>query len=54
MSEKSIFEYIDNDPLVLITPVNPVSNKKARAYVYLDTGSDAVVIPKDLRVKLGL
>ena len=54
MSEKSIFEYIDNDPLVLITLVNPVSNEKKRAYAYLDTGSDAVVIPKDLWVKLGL
>ncbi|MCD4845367.1 MAG: hypothetical protein K8R25_12870 [Methanosarcinales archaeon] len=54
MSEKSIFEYIDNDPLVLITLVNPVSNEKARSYAYLDTGSDAVVIPKDLWVKLGL
>ncbi len=54
MSEKFIFEYIDNDPLVLITLVNPVSNEKARSYAYLDTGSDAVVIPKDLWIKLGL
>ncbi|KCZ72190.1 Retroviral aspartyl protease [Candidatus Methanoperedens nitroreducens] len=54
MSEKAIFEYIDNDPLILITLINPVSNKKARAYAYLDTGSDTVVIPRDLWIKLGL
>ena len=54
MSEKAVFDYIDNDPLVLITLINPLSNKKVRAYAYLDTGSDAVVIPKDLWVKLRL
>lgn len=53
MSETFI-DYIDNDPLVLITLINPVSNKKARAYAYLDTGSDTVVIPKDLWLKLEL
>ena len=51
MSE-TFFDYIDNDPLVLITLINPVSNKKVRAYAYLDTGSDTVVIPKDLWLKL--
>jgi len=51
MSETFI-DYIDNDPLVLITLINPVSNKKARAYAYLDTGLDTVVIPKDLWLKL--
>lgn len=53
MSE-TFFDYIDNDPLVLITLINPVSNKKAKAYAYLDTGSDTVVIPKDLWLKLEL
>ena len=53
MSETFI-DYIDNDPLVLITLINPVSNKKARAYAYLDTGSDTIVIPKDLWLKLEL
>lgn len=53
MSE-TFFDYIDNDPLILITLINPVSNKKARAYAYLDTGSDTVVIPRDLWLKLEL
>lgn len=53
MSE-TFFDYIDNDPLVLITLINSVSNKKAKAYAYLDTGSDTVVIPKDLWLKLEL
>lgn len=54
MSEKAVFDYIDNDPLVLITLINPLSNKKVRAYAYLDTGSDAVVIPRDIWLKLKL
>lgn len=54
MPEKAVFDYIDNDPLVLITLINTVSNKKAKAYAYLDTGSDTVVIPRDLWIKLGL
>ncbi|WP_440955021.1 aspartyl protease family protein [Methanosarcina sp. Mfa9] len=54
MSEETTFDYIDNDPLVPVTLINPVSNKKVNAYAYLDTGSDAVVIPKDLWLELGL
>ncbi len=54
MPEKATFDYIDNDPLVLVTLINPVSNKKLKAYAYLDTGSDTVVIPRDLWLKLGL
>lgn len=54
MTETVVFDYIDNDPLVLITLINPVSNKKAEAYAYLDTGSDAVVISRDLWLELGL
>ncbi len=54
MTETVVFDYIDNDPLVLITLINPVSNKKAEAYAYLDTGSDAVVIPRDIWLELGL
>ncbi len=54
MSEKNTFDYIDNDPLVRITLINPISNKRANAYAYLDTGSDALVVPKDIWLKLGL
>lgn len=54
MFEAASFDYIDNDPLVLITLINPVSKKKESAYAYLDTGSDAVVVPRDIWLKLGL
>ena len=54
MPEKNIFDYIDNDPLVRVTLINPTSNKKVNAYAYLDTGSDAIVVPRDLWLKLGL
>ncbi len=54
MLEEAVLDYIDDDPLVLITLINPVSNKKVKAYAYLDTGSDTVVIPRDLWLKLGL
>ena len=54
MPEKATFSYIDNDPLVTVTLINPVSKKKARALAYLDTGSDTVVIPRELWLKLGL
>jgi len=35
MSEKNTFDYIDNDPLVRITLINPISNKRVNAYAYL-------------------
>ncbi|MCL7410572.1 MAG: hypothetical protein M8350_02005 [Methanosarcinaceae archaeon] len=54
MSDAFSFDYIDNDPLVLITLFNPVSKKKESAYAYLDTGSDAIVVPRDIWLKLGL
>ena len=54
MPEKATFDYIDNDPLVQVDLINPVSNKKVKAYAYLDTGSDTVVIPRDIWLKLGL
>ena len=54
MPEKNIFDYIDNDPLVRVTLINPISNKKVYGYAYLDTGSDAIVVPRDLWLKLGL
>lgn len=54
MPEKATFDYIDNDPLVLVTLINPASNKKVKAYAYLDTGSDTVVIPRDLWLELEL
>jgi predicted aspartyl protease len=54
MPEKSTFDYIDNDPLMPVTLINPASNKKAKAIAYLDTGSDTVVIPRELWLKLGL
>lgn len=37
-----------------VTLINPASNKKAKAIAYLDTGSDTVVIPRELWLKLGL
>jgi hypothetical protein len=30
------------------------SNKKVKAYAYLDTGSDTVVVPRELGLSLGL
>jgi len=54
MPEKGTFGYIDNDPLVSVTLINPVSKKKAKALAYLDTGSDTIVIPRELWLKLGL
>ena len=54
MLEKASFDYIDNDPLVSVTLINPISKKKAKAFAYLDTGSDTVVIPRELWLKLGL
>lgn len=54
MPEKNIFDYIDNDPLVRVTLINPISNKKVNAFAYLDTGSYAIVVPRDLWPKLGL
>ncbi len=48
MPEKATFDYIDNDPLVPVTLINPEFNKKIKAYVYLDTGSDTVVVPREL------
>ena len=54
MPEKNTFDYIDNDPLVRVILINPVSNKKVNAYAYIDTGSDAVVVPRDIWLKLGL
>jgi len=54
MPEKNIFDYIDNDPLVRVTLINLISNKKVNGYAYLDTGSYAIVIPRDLWLKLGL
>ncbi|HLB70978.1 MAG TPA: hypothetical protein VJJ51_08030 [Candidatus Methanoperedens sp.] len=54
MPEKATFDYIDNDPLVPVILINPASNKKVKAYAYLDTGSDTVVVPGELWMKLGL
>jgi len=54
MPEKSTFDYIDNDPLVPVTLINPASNKKAKVIAYLDTGSETVVIPRELWLKLEL
>jgi predicted aspartyl protease len=54
MPEKAAFNYINSDPLVPVTLINPSSNKKSKALAYLDTGSDTVVIPGELWLKLGL
>ena len=51
---KRVLDYYDNDPLVKVTLINPILNKIETACAYLDTGSDAIVIPKDLWLKLGL
>ena len=53
MPEKASFDYIDNDPLVSVTLINPAFKKKVKAFAYLDTGSDTVVIPRELWLKLG-
>ena len=42
------FEYIDNDPLVRIKLINPLSEKEIETYAYVDTGSDTVAIPRVL------
>ncbi len=54
MPEKASFDYIDNDPLVSVTLINPASKKRVKAFAYLYTGSDTVVIPRELWIKLGL
>jgi|SRR5665647_731540 len=54
MCKRVTFDYHDNDPLVVVTLINPISKKREKACAYLDTGSDAVVIPKDIWLKLGL
>lgn len=54
MHKKTTLDYYDNDPLVIVTLINPILKKRHKAYAYLDTGSDAVVIPGDIWLKLGL
>lgn len=54
MFKNAVFKYIQNDPLVQITLINPISNKKVEAYAYLDTGSDTIVISRDIWMKMGL
>jgi len=51
---KRVLDYYDNDPLVKVTLINPTLNKREIACAYLDTGSDAIVIPRDLWLRLGL
>jgi hypothetical protein len=51
---KRVLDYYDNDPLVKVTLINPILNKREIACAYLDTGSDAIVIPRDLWERLGL
>ena len=51
---KRVLDYYDNDPLVKVTLINPILNKREISCAYLDTGSDAIVIPRDLWLKLGL
>jgi hypothetical protein len=48
MFKNAVFRYIQDDPLVQITLINPISNKKVEAYAYLDTGSDTIVISREL------
>ena len=40
--------------MVTVTLINPILNKKKRVLAYLDTGSDSVVIPRDLWLNLQL
>lgn len=54
MRKKATLDYCENDPLVLVTLVNPVLNRKEKALADLDTGSDTVVIPGDLWLNLQL
>ncbi|MFQ6054882.1 MAG: hypothetical protein ACE5J3_02745 [Methanosarcinales archaeon] len=43
-----IFEYIDNDPLILVKLINPLSGKEVEVYAYVDSGSDTIVITREL------
>jgi hypothetical protein len=54
MRKKVILDYYDNDPLATVTLINPSLNRKKKVLAYLDTGSDSVVISKDLWLSLQL
>jgi hypothetical protein len=54
MRKKVTFDYYKNDPIVIVNLINPISKKKEKVCAYLDTGSDAVVISKDIWLKLEL
>jgi hypothetical protein len=54
MRKKVTLDYNDNDPLVIVTLINPILNRKKKALAYLDTGSDSVVISRDLWLNLQL
>lgn len=43
-----IFPYIDNDPLVAIKLINPLTGNEKEVLAYVDTGSDSIAIPKDV------
>ncbi|MFQ6061934.1 MAG: hypothetical protein ACE5J9_02000 [Methanosarcinales archaeon] len=47
-----IFEYIDNDPLILVKLINPLSGKEVEVYAYVDSGSDTIVITRELWYEL--
>ncbi|MFQ6055753.1 MAG: aspartyl protease family protein [Methanosarcinales archaeon] len=48
MTMHARFSYIDNDPLVLIKLINPISGDEIEVCAYVDSGSDAIVIPQDV------
>jgi hypothetical protein len=54
MRKKTTLDYYENDPLIVVTLINPIFNRKEEALAYLDTGSDTVVISRDIWLNLQL
>jgi hypothetical protein len=54
MRKKTTIDYYENDPLIVVTLINPIFNRKEEALAYLDTGSDTVVISRDIWSNLQL
>lgn len=48
------FSYIDNDPLVAIKLINPLTGNEKEVLAYVDTGSDSIAIPKDVWDELNI
>lgn len=48
------FSYTDNDPLVAIKLINPLTGNEKEVLAYADTGSDSIAIPKDVWDELNI